>query len=78
MNHADATRDGVRGVADHDGLIVYTDLARVGGDEPVDDVHERRLAGAILAEKSMDLAAPQVEVDPVIGDRPGETLRDAA
>ena len=51
-----------------DGLAVEQDLALVRRRQPVEDVHQRRLAGAVLAEQGMDLAGPDVEVDPVVGD----------
>jgi hypothetical protein len=52
-------------------------IASVVPVEAVEDVHQRRLAGAVLAEESVHLAASQVEVDAVVRDHPGEALRDA-
>ena len=49
-----------------------------GVAEPVEDVHERRLAGAVLAEQGVDLAGPDVEVDAVVGEHAGVALRDPA
>ena len=46
--------------------------------EPVEDVHQRRLAGAVLAEQRVHLAAAEVEVDVVVRDDAREALRDAA
>ena len=46
--------------------------------EPVEDVHQRRLARAVLAEQRVDLARPQVEVDVVVRDDARDSLRDAA
>ena len=60
------------------GLPFEQDLALVGRVEPVEDVHQRRLAGAVLAEQRMDLAAAQVEVDVVVGEHAREPLRDPA
>jgi hypothetical protein len=45
--------------------------------EPVEDVHQRRLARAVLAEQRVHLAGEEVEVDGVVGDDAGEALRDA-
>ena len=59
-------------------LAVDEHLALVGLDQPVEDVHERALAGAVLAEEGMDLAGPDVEVDVVVGEDAGELLGDAA
>ena len=39
-----------------------------GVRQPVEDVHQRRLAGAVLAEQGMDLARAGLEVDVVVGD----------
>ena len=44
-----------------------------GPVEAVEDVHQRRLAGAVLAEQRVHLAAPQVEVDAVVRDDARET-----
>ena len=50
------------------GLPADLDLALVRVVEPVEDVHQRRLAGAVLAEQRVHLALAQVEVDVVVGD----------
>ena len=42
------------------------------------DVHQRGLAGAVLAEQRQDLAAPQLEIDRVVGDERAEALGDAS
>ena len=47
-----------------------------GWYEPVEDVHQRRLAGAVLAEECMHLALDQIERDVVVRDDPREALRD--
>ena len=46
----------------------------VGDVVAEEDVHQRRLAGAVLAEQRQDLAAPQLEVDGVVGDERAEAL----
>ena len=56
------------GPGDRDHLAVEQDLALIGCGEPVEDVHQRRLAGAVLAEQGVDLARADVEIDLVIGD----------
>ncbi len=53
---------------DGDALAVQEDLALVGVVEAVENVHQRRLAGAVLAEQRMHLSAAQVEVDVVVRD----------
>src|SRR3712207_7482041 len=57
-------------------LFPYTTLFRslVGCVEAVEDVHQRRLAGAVLAEERVHLALAEVEVDAVVRDDAGETL----
>src|SRR5262249_54300000 len=50
----------------------------VGHGEAVEDVHQGRLAGAVLAEQGVDLAGPDLEIDVVIGDHARVTLGDAA
>ena len=57
---------------------VEQDLPVVRPVEAVEDVHERRLAGAVLAEERVHLAPAQVEIDPVVRENTGEALRDAA
>ena len=44
----------------------------------VDDLHQRRLAGAVLAEHRVDLARQHREVDAVVGDDRRVDLADAA
>ena len=67
-----------RGERKSTGLAEEPDLAGVGAVEPVEHVHERALAGAVLAEQGVDLAEAEVEVDAVVGDDAGEALDDAA
>jgi len=79
MHHADAARDRFGRIVDGDRLAVDTDLAGVGCDQAVKDVHERRLPGAVLAEERVDLAPAHGERDVVVRQRPGGiALRDAA
>ena len=51
------------------------EFAGVGGIGAGDDVDQRRLARAVLAEQDVDLAGPKVEVDAVERDHAGEELR---
>ena len=60
------------------GFAVEQDLALVRPVEAVEDVHQRRLAGAVLAEQRVHLAALEVEVDAVVRDDPRKPLRDPA
>ena len=64
--------------AELDWTPVDHDLALVGVVEPVQDVHQRRLAGAVLPEERVDLARAEIEADVVVCDDAGEALRDPA
>ena len=77
VDHADPQVDRVARRAHLDRLAVDQDLALVRPVEAVEDVHQRRLPGAVLAEQGVNLAAAQVEVDLVVRDHAREALRDA-
>ena len=49
-----------------------------GLQQPEQHVHQRRLAGAVLAEQRVDLAAVQLEVDRVVRGERTEALRHPA
>ena len=51
---------------------------RVGSIDAVEDLDQGRLAGAVLAEKRVDLAAADRQVDAVVGEELAVALRDAA
>ena len=76
-HHADAERPRGFGVGE------LHDVAAMGHDpfggfqKPVEDLHERRLAGAVLAEQGVDLPGTDFEVDAVIGREVAEALDDA-
>ncbi len=78
VDHPDAAGDRVGRARDADHLAVDEHFPLVGLDQPVEDVHERALAGAVLAEEGMDLAGPDIEVDVVVGEHARELLRDPA
>jgi hypothetical protein len=63
---------------DRDRLPVDADLTFVGLVEAVEDPHQRRLAGAILAQQGMDLAGAHLEGDAVIRHHAGEAFDNAA
>jgi len=78
VHHADA---GVHRVAWAGELlhdVVEHDLALVGLVETVENVHERRLARAVLAQQAVDLTGFDNEIDMVVGHECAEALRDAA
>jgi hypothetical protein len=78
VDHADAALDRVGRAGDLRHGAVEQDFALVGRRQPVEDVHQGRLAGAVLAEQGVDLAGPDLEVDPVVGHDTRVAFRDAA
>ena len=58
-------------------LSVDRDRAGVGQNEPDQDLHQRRLAGTVLAEDAMDPPAMQSEVDAVACNDGAEPLGDS-
>ncbi len=78
VDGADAEAQGIGRRGDLDLRALDTDRAGVGRLHPGEDVHQGRLAGAILAEDRVDLARPEVERDAVIGHDRAEALADVA
>ena len=60
-----------------DRRAVDADLAGVSLIEAVENRHQRRLAGAVLADDAVDHAALDNEIDVVVGVNRAETLVDA-
>ena len=60
-----------------DLLPVDEDLSFVGRVQPVEDVHQGRLAGAVLAQQPQYLARLDGQVDSIVGDDPREPFGDA-
>ena len=74
VHHADPCSIASLGEECVTGSPLMQDLALVGLVEAVEDVHQRRLARSVLTEQRVDLAAAEVEVDVVVGERrPGRT-----
>jgi hypothetical protein len=78
VDHADAASYGVGGAGNPDRLPVQQDLPGVGPGQTVQDVHERRLAGAVLTQERVNLAPADVEIDMVVGDDARIALGDAS
>ena len=78
MDHVDPARDCVRRAGDRRLPAVEQDYSLVRSGKAVEDIHQRRLAGAVLAEQRVDLAWPDLEVDVIVGDDARVALRDAA
>ena len=57
-----------------DRAAAQPDLAAVGAVHARQDLDQRRLAGAVLAQQSVDLAGPHLEVDGIERERAGEAL----
>ena len=76
MHHADAGRHGPLRVGEGDRASVDQDLAAVGLVQPVQHVHQRRLAGPVLTQQAVNLARANVQVDGVVGDERTELLGD--
>ena len=55
-------------------LAADADLAAVGLVEAVEDRHQRRLAGAVLADDAVDGAALDFQIDVAIGADRAEAL----
>ena len=77
-HHADAGADGGLAVGDLGLLAVDEDLAGVGPVEAVEDRHQGRLAGAVLADDAVDRARHDADRDVLVGLDGAEGLGDAA
>ncbi len=77
VHHAHPAGEGVAWRAQLDGLAVELEGALVGPVEPGDDVGERALARAVLAQQGVHLSDVDLEVDVGIRDDAGKALRDA-
>ena len=77
MHHADAGRQRVAGGAEATGAPSQAHDPAIVGVHAGDDLHQRALAGAVLADETMDLAGGQREVDAVQRQHAAEGLADA-
>ena len=73
----DPERGRVLGSGDRDLLAVEADRALVGRVDAGDRLHQRRLAGAVVADEAHDLAGADGEVDPVQSLDRAESLADS-
>ena len=78
VDHGDAGLGRALLVEAGDRRAVELDGAAVGPVDAGDEMHQRRLAGAVLADQRMDLAAPHLERDVVDGPHAREGLDDVA
>ena len=76
VNHPDASGDGVLWRAEANLGAAHADGPLVGTLHPVEDLHERRLARAVLPDDGVDLARHHPESDAVVGHDSGKALCD--
>ena len=78
VHHPDPGVDRVARRMELDEAAGDLDLAFVRPVEAGEDVHQRRLPGAVLPEERVDLSRRDVERHVVVREDPREPLRDAA
>ena len=78
MHHADPGLYGLGGPGEVHGTLAEIDLPRVARQQSVEDVHQRRLAGAVLAHERVHLARSDVQARIVDRHEVAEGLDDAA
>ena len=76
INGGDTELAGADGVVVGDGPAEDFEASGVGLDGAGDDLDERGLAGAVLADEGVDLAGPQVERDALERADAGEGFVD--
>ncbi len=77
VDHADAGADRRLAVKDLHRLALDADLAAIGLVEAVEDRHQRRLAGAILADDAVDRALLYLKRNVLVGFHRSEALGNA-
>jgi hypothetical protein len=78
VNGADARELGLARRVERHGAAVEQDLSRIAPAGAAQDLHQRRLAGAVLAEQDVHLARTQLEAHIVEGDDARVAFADAA
>ena len=78
VDHADPGADGILGAGDAPFLAIDQDGAGIGLVVAVDDVHQGRFAGAVLADDAVDAAGRDAQRDRLVGVDGAEALVDAA
>ncbi len=76
-HHADAQALRMARVLDRDLLAFPDDLAGIGLDHAVDDLDQRALAGAVLAQQRVDLVALDRQRNLIVGQAAGILLGHA-
>jgi hypothetical protein len=78
VDHADAAGEGVGRIDEPDRLVVEDHRAFVRPLEPLQDAHQRCLAGAVAADHAADRARRDRKIDRVVRNDRAEAARDAA
>ncbi len=76
VDHADAQGVGVLGGADGDLPPAHADVSLVWEVDAGDHVHQGGLAASVLPQKGENLAAPDLQINPVVGHDAAEALGD--
>ena len=77
VHHADAGGDGVRGTGEFGRAPVDLDAPRVRPIQAIQDAHQGRLAGAVLADDAVDRPLRHLQRDVAVGANRPEPLVDA-
>ena len=77
MDHSDALLQGIEWAGQNDLLAAQADGAAVRRVNAGDDLHQRRLAGAVLAHQGVDAAGAQPKLHVVQRHDAGKFLTDA-
>ena len=78
MHHADTELTGLSRRGDSPHYTVHPHVACVTPDQTIGDVHQRRFAGAILAEECVNFSGAEREIGPVQCLDGAESLLDAS
>ena len=78
MHHADAGGDGSFGFSGRQRLAESFDRSLIRHIVAEENVHQRRFAGAVLAKQADDLAAAQLDIHRVIGEKRTKPFGNAA
>ena len=77
MNHAHAGGDRIQRRAEAHFDAAQEDAPLVGRLQAVEDAHQGRLAGAVLAHHRVNLSALDGKIDVIVGEDGAVTLDDA-
>ena len=77
MHHPDSGVDCVLGGPEVRRCAVDSDVAFVGADHPVDDLHQRRFSGPVLSHDGVNLTRGDRQLDVIVGNYPRIPLGDA-